>query len=219
MSREEKIALLAAALLKPLFKTLRISIHDPYGFLTAPPSTPFLAAFWHNRILAITPAFLRFYPPNRKGLSVLTSPSRDGEILAQVAARFGMNAIRGSSSKRGAIALRECLSHLRLGRDIAITPDGPRGPRYVLNPGIILLSSQTSIPILPIHANFSCAIRLKTWDKFYIPLPFSKINIKLLKLQFISPPSDNSHFEAERKRIEALLSPHNHNATQSLTPN
>ncbi|MCS7009565.1 MAG: hypothetical protein NZL93_06475, partial [Chthoniobacterales bacterium] len=61
--------------------------------------------------------------------------------------------------------------------------------------------------------------RLKTWDKFYIPLPFSKINIKLLKLQFISPPSDNSHFEAERKRIEALLSPHNHNATQSLTPN
>lgn len=210
MSREERIAAVAAALLRGLFWTLRLEARDEHRFLENVPPGPFLVAFWHNRILAITVVFQRLYPRGRKGVTVLTSPSRDGEILAQVAARFGMGAVRGSSSRRGAAALRECLEELRRGRDLAITPDGPRGPRYRLGPGLILLAQQTSAPILPLHADFSAAIRLKTWDKFYLPLPFSKIRLKILPLQWLEPTADDGEFEQQRRRVEELLHPRNH---------
>lgn len=192
-------------ILKLLLATVQVRFEDRCGITRESPPFPILFTFWHNRILAITIAFQRYYPAGRGGVSVLTSPSRDGEILARVMAGFGMGAVRGSSSRRGAVALRECLTLLEGGRDLAITPDGPRGPRYQLGPGVVLLAQQSEARILPMHARFHRAITMKTWDGFQIPWPFSRVDIIADTYQRISPTETEEAFAAERERLECLL--------------
>lgn len=205
MNRERWIARIAVALLSLLFATLRIRVIDNAGITRESPPFPIIFTFWHNRILAITKLFLKHYPDGRRGVSVLTSPSRDGEILAQVVQGFGMGSVRGSSSRRGSTALRECKAILDNGADIAITPDGPRGPKYTLGPGLLLLCQQTDARILPLHAEFHGCIRLKSWDSFRIPLPFSKLVITIGPYEKIPETPDEETFESERQRIETLL--------------
>jgi lysophospholipid acyltransferase (LPLAT)-like uncharacterized protein len=203
--RERLLAALAVFLLKALLATVRVRFEDRCGITRSSPDFPLLFTFWHNRILAITKGFKPYYPPGRGGVSVLTSPSRDGEILARIMAGFGMGAVRGSSSRRGATALRECLDLIESGRDLAITPDGPRGPRYTLGPGLILLAQQSNARILPLHAHFHRAITMKTWDGFKIPLPFSRIDIIAAPYETIPPTPTEEAFAAERQRLEKLL--------------
>ncbi len=116
-----------------------------------------------------------------------------------------MGAIRGSSSRRGSRALRECADHLNSGADLAVTPDGPKGPKYHLGPGLILLSQTTGARILPMHVKFSRALELKSWDGFRIPLPFSRVDVTIGPYETIPPTPTEEAFEAERQRIETLL--------------
>jgi hypothetical protein len=167
--------------------------------------SPVIVCFWHNRILGITFAFDRIYPKKRAGVTVLTSPSKDGEILAQLVGAFGMKAVRGSSSRRGSRALLELVKLIRSGRDIAITPDGPRGPRYSLGPGIILLAQTTGTRIVPAHASFSRCVRMKTWDGFIIPLPFSKVSVTIGEALAIPAELTAEEFETKRQNLEDLL--------------
>jgi len=205
MTRERLLALTGAAILRALFATLRIRFEDLAGILAEQSPNPSLLCFWHNRILGITFAFDRLYPKNRLGVTVLTSPSRDGEILAQLVAAFGMGSVRGSSSRRGSRALLELVRLIRIGRDIAITPDGPRGPKYSLGPGVILLAQNTGARIIPMHAKFSRCIRMKTWDGFIIPLPFSKVSVTIGAPLEIPENLSDEEFEAARKQLEELL--------------
>jgi lysophospholipid acyltransferase (LPLAT)-like uncharacterized protein len=185
MTRERRLAFVGSLIARALFATLRVRIDDRAGLTREPAPFPIIVTFWHNRILAITAAYMRHYPRDRKGVAVLTSPSRDGEILAQLMARFRMGAIRGSSSRRGSRALRECVDWLNSGADLAVTPDGPKGPRYSLGPGLILLAQTTGARILPVHVKFSRAIALKSWDGFRIPLPFSRLDITMAPYETI----------------------------------
>jgi lysophospholipid acyltransferase (LPLAT)-like uncharacterized protein len=196
-------AFTGAILLRLLFATLRLRINDPGGFLASPPPSPVIYAFWHNRILAITAAFLRVYPRGRRGVLVLTSASKDGMWLGELAARLGMGSVRGSSSRRGATAMRELLDRVAQGYDIAITPDGPRGPKYELGSGLVYLAQKAALPILPCHARFHGALRLKTWDRFAIPLPFARLDVTIGPAMQV--PSDATDFEVERKKIESVL--------------
>jgi hypothetical protein len=205
MTRERLLALTGAAILKTLFLTLRLRIEDRSGVLKENGGSPVIVCFWHNRILGITFAFDRIYPKKRNGVTVLTSPSKDGEILAQLVGAFGMKAVRGSSSRRGSSALLELVRLIRGGRDIAITPDGPRGPRYSLGPGIILLAQSTGVRIVPAHASFSRCVRMKTWDGFIIPLPFSKVSVTLDGALTIPGELTGEEFEEKRKNLEDLL--------------
>jgi lysophospholipid acyltransferase (LPLAT)-like uncharacterized protein len=198
-------ALAGAALLRLLFATLRLRVHDPHGFLTAPPAGPVICAFWHNRILAITAAFLRVYPRGRRGVLVLTSASKDGMWLGELAGRLGMGSVRGSSSRRGATAMRELLDRVAAGYDIAITPDGPRGPQYELGAGLVYLAQKAGIPVLPVHARFGRALRLRTWDRFAIPAPFSRLDVTLGPLLQVPLTANDSAFETERAKIESVL--------------
>jgi lysophospholipid acyltransferase (LPLAT)-like uncharacterized protein len=91
------------------------------------------------------------------------------------------------------------------GADLAVTPDGPKGPRYSLGPGLILLAQKTGARILPVHVKFSRAIALKSWDGFRIPLPFSRLDITMGPYETIPPTPTDEAFEAERLRIETLL--------------
>ncbi len=202
--REYFFASLATLIARLLFRTLRLRVLDRAGFLSSPPSGPVIMTFWHNRIPAIALGFLRKYHHHqRRGVVVLTSPSKDGEILARVMARLGMGSVRGSSSRRGFLALRELTLKLEEGYDLAITPDGPRGPKYSLGPGVIFLAQKTSLPILPLHAHYHHAMRLKTWDSFPIPLPFSRVDIVLDSYWSIDPSLSN--LEPERQKLEELL--------------
>jgi lysophospholipid acyltransferase (LPLAT)-like uncharacterized protein len=205
MTREQLLALMGATILKTLFFTLRLRIEDRSGVLNEDAGSPVIVCFWHNRILGITFAFDRIYPKKRAGVTVLTSPSKDGEILAQLVGAFGMQAVRGSSSRRGSRALLELVRLIRSGRDIAITPDGPRGPRYALGPGIILLAQTTGARIVPAHASFSRCLRMKTWDGFIIPLPFSKVSVTIGEASSIPAELAEEAFEAKRKNLEDLL--------------
>lgn len=192
-------------MLRLLFATLRLRIHDPHGFLASPPATPVICAFWHNRILAITAAFLRCYPAGRRGVLVLTSPSKDGTWLGLVAGHLGMGSVRGSSSRRGALAMRELLERVAAGYDIAITPDGPRGPCYELGPGLAYLAQKAQLPVLPCHAAFRSAWRLRTWDRFAIPKPFSRVDVTLGPLLSVPATEDEAAFLAEHRKIESVL--------------
>lgn len=198
-------AIFGALLLRALFATWRIRVHDPHGFLNAPPANPVIYAFWHNRILAITAAFLRVYPPGRRGVLVLTSASKDGMWLGELASRLGMGSVRGSTTRRGAVAMRELLDKVEAGHDIAITPDGPRGPKYSLGSGLVYLAQKAAIPIVPCHARFHGALHLKTWDQFAIPLPFARLDVTLGPLITITPTGDEAVFESERRKIESAL--------------
>jgi lysophospholipid acyltransferase (LPLAT)-like uncharacterized protein len=200
---QQAAAWVGAALMRALFATLRLRVHDPHGFLSDPPPQPVIYAFWHNRILAITAAFLRVYPRGRRGVLVLTSASKDGMWLGELAGRLGMGSVRGSSSRRGATAMRELLDRVAEGYDIAITPDGPRGPRYEMGSGLVYLAQKAGLPVIPCHARFHGAIRLKTWDRFAIPRPFARLDVTLGEALRVT--SDDADFEAERKRIESVL--------------
>jgi lysophospholipid acyltransferase (LPLAT)-like uncharacterized protein len=206
MTRESFLAGLGVFILKALFSTIRLKVDDRAGLGTNSVKGPVIICFWHNRILGITVAFLRRYPKReRGGVTVLTSPSKDGEILARVVGGFQMGAVRGSSSRRGSQALRELVTLIEKKRDIAITPDGPRGPRYKLGPGAISLAQLTGAKIVPMHAKFSRCVRMKTWDGFIIPLPFSCISVTVEEPISLPREMTAEEFEAARVRLETLL--------------
>lgn len=205
-NKQQLLAFLAAGLARLIFCTIRLRVTDNSGFLKNPPDGPRILVFWHNRIPAIAIGFLRHYParhPSRKGVSVLTSPSKDGDILSGVMAHLGMGSVRGSSSRRGSTAIRELTALLDSGVDLAITPDGPRGPKYSLGPGAVFLAQKTGIPIMALHARYHRAIRLKTWDSFAIPLPFSRIDITIDPFLTIDPEATD--LETERLKLESIL--------------
>jgi lysophospholipid acyltransferase (LPLAT)-like uncharacterized protein len=91
------------------------------------------------------------------------------------------------------------------GFDVGITPDGPRGPRYTFNPGAITLAQKTGAKILPIRVIYSKYWRLKSWDGFMIPKPFSRVEVTLLPFETVRPTDNEETFEAERDRIAAVL--------------
>ncbi len=198
----ELIGKLAAALMKLLGVTLRMQVDDRAGVLNPDFKMPLIWTFWHNRMIAVPLLRIRLVP-HRRG-AALTSASNDGAIIAQVMKSFGLRSVRGSSSRRGAAALAELRAVLEMGEDPAITPDGPRGPLYKLSQGVVYLAQQTGAGILPIHIEYSRALRLKSWDRFMIPLPFSRVHVTFDEIIFVPPDAEP---EAERQRIETLMQP------------
>ena len=114
--------------------------------------------------------------------------------------RFGVQPVRGSSSRRGPQALRELTTWARRGYDLAITPDGPRGPCFVVQDGIIALAQLTGMPIVPVSYQLGWKIRLKSWDRFQIPLPFSRCEMFFEKP--IRVPRDASESDRETLRLQ-----------------
>ena len=162
--------------------------------------------FWHNRTLLIPPVWNRFFAQHRlkKGMA-LTSTSRDGELIAQFIDRFGIGPVRGSTTRRGAASVRELAGYLRRGHDVAITPDGSRGPVYEIKPGLVLLAQLTGKPVLPISFEYTRAWRLRSWDRFFIPKPFSTVTCVVGNLHRVERTSTPEAFEAERRRCEAAM--------------
>ncbi|MBP7951206.1 MAG: lysophospholipid acyltransferase family protein [Verrucomicrobiales bacterium] len=194
-----------AQIVRMLGLTLRLKVVDPQGILRQRGGAPVIWILWHNRILGM-PVFYRRRLRHRK-ICVLTSASRDGAVLERVMGCFGFLSVRGSSSKRGAIALAELCTTLKSGNDVGITPDGPRGPCYRLAAGPVKLAQLSGAPIVPLRVQYATAWRLKSWDRLFIPKPFSSVQIVLGEPAAVDPSAVDSAFEAERQRIEDLLRP------------
>jgi lysophospholipid acyltransferase (LPLAT)-like uncharacterized protein len=195
---------LGSLLIRLLCVTLRYRVIDEAGFFTDSGLRPLIILIWHNRILAMPVVFKRYYS-KRKGLLVLTSASRDGAYLSEMVGRFGMGSIRGSSSRRGAPALLDLFCALRQGYDLCITPDGPRGPCYKMSAGAILVSQRCKAPLMPLHIEYSSCWRLKSWDAFMIPKPFSKVVVTLMSFIDLDPSDSEEAFEAQRLQVEQIM--------------
>jgi lysophospholipid acyltransferase (LPLAT)-like uncharacterized protein len=195
---------MASLLVKLLCATLRYRLIDEAGFLDGPYPRPVVILIWHNRILAMPAVFLRYYP-NRKGLVVLTSPSRDGAYLSEFVKKFRMGAVRGSSSRRGAAALLQLTRLIDERYDVCITPDGPRGPRYRLHPGALLLAQRARVPLMPLLVEYSAYWRLKSWDGFAIPKPLARVTVTSLPLVTVPPHLSDEEFEKLRAATEQAL--------------
>lgn len=162
--------------IRGLAMTLRTRWIDPAGLLATKDAGPVIFAVWHNRLALTMPVFYRFVRPwtPQRGLAAVVSASRDGGLVARVLELFGAQAARGSSSRRGAQALLELTTWAERGHHLAITPDGPRGPCYQVQDGVVTLAQLTGFPIVPVGMYLSWKIQLRSWDRFQIPLPFAR---------------------------------------------
>src|SRR5215471_8357390 len=176
--------------------SLRCHWRDNSGLADAQDARPVIFCLWHNR-LAISMIVHRRHP---RKLVALVSASKDGALLAAVLGRFGIEQIRGSSSRRGPQALLELTNHAKRGYDLAVTPDGPKGPRYVVQQGVIALAQVTGLPIIPVTCNTQPKICLKSWDCFQIPLPFSRCELILKEPMLV--PRDAGEQQREELRIQ-----------------
>ena len=167
---------LAAALVRALGRTLRLSVIGAEHVTGLWQSRQaIIYAVWHGQLLMLPFVNERLRPTlGARPVHVLASRSRDGELLARFAARFGFPSVRGSSSRGGAEALRALARALRDGHDVAIAPDGPRGPRAQAQPGAVSLSTLSGAPLVPVAFAARPAWRLATWDAFEVPCPFGR---------------------------------------------
>lgn len=130
---------------------------------------PMIACFWHGRLLMMFKAWF-----SHQKLHMLISSHPDGEIIGRVCQHLGYGAIPGSSTRGGKEAFLTILRALKKGESVGVTPDGPRGPRYHVSPGIIKMARLSKTPILPIAYSVKRGIFMKTWDRFLLPFPFTK---------------------------------------------
>jgi len=190
-------------LLQLWVRTLRYEIDDRAGVLGKPVDQNYIGALWHNRLL-IFPFVLRRFFSSRRG-AALISASRDGDLLADAIARFGFDVVRGSSSRLGASAILQLTDVLASGRDVVITPDGPRGPAYELGPGIIFLAQKSGAAVLPVNMEYSSCWRLNSWDRFVLPRPFAKIRVIIGQPHRVRSTNTVDDFEAERLRLQDAM--------------
>jgi len=165
----------AALLLKCWGRTLRFETSSEDLRHVTKRDVPVAFVVWHNRLF-LTPEIFRRYRRGRP-LVALISASGDGAWLSAFFSHVGMRAARGSSSRLGREAATALVDAQRAGHDIGITPDGPRGPCYEMKPGVVIVPRRTGSPLLLIGGEFSAAWRLRSWDRFYLPKPFSRVRL------------------------------------------
>jgi lysophospholipid acyltransferase (LPLAT)-like uncharacterized protein len=173
---------LAAKLLYVLLRLLRLTwrIHfsDPHGSMEAGRNEPFIICVWHNRLAYAMYAYRDSIKPiSERRLAAMVSASKDGAFLVEILRAFDIEPVRGSTSRRGRQALLELSRQMKAGLHLAITPDGPRGPCYEIQDGILSLAQVTGLPIIPLGCSAKRKLRFKSWDRFQIPLPFSRCDV------------------------------------------
>jgi hypothetical protein len=168
---------------------------------------PFIFCIWHNRLalsLLMYEDYIRRRPQPYR-LAAIVSASKDGAVVARILEHFGTQPVRGSSSRRGPQALLELTTWAERGYDLAITPDGPRGPRYIVQEGVIALAQLTGRPIVPASQLLLWKICLKSWDRFQIPLPFSRVRMKFGEPLIVPREASENEREALRQELEKRI--------------
>ncbi len=210
---------------KPLWKRAWHSLQKDFGPVAAPPlgvgllkafsltmkkqvyglgplidsieaGEPVMLAFWHGRLLMLPVFYERYLPWEAH---VMISYHADGEIIARMAENFGLNTVRGSTKKGARSAGKQMLRLMRSGVPVAITPDGPRGPGMVAKRGVVELACMGRARVFPVSYAATRQIKLNTWDRFVIPIPFSKL------VYVVGEPIEANSAGNKEQREELLL--------------
>ncbi len=160
---------------------------------------PFIIVFWHGRLLMIPHSY------EGKKVGFLASPHRDGQVVGKALQQLGFHMILGSTTRQGFSAFKKMFRALQNGSDVAVTPDGPRGPRYKAQIGVIELSRITGRPIVPVTFSASRKIVFNSWDRFVLPYPFSRGVFIWGEPIHVDPKGDRNHLEEKRLLLENRL--------------
>jgi len=196
---------LIGGLLRLYCRSLRLHVSETeiQEFEKAARRAPMVVITWHNRSLLIPEITRQCYDPRR--VSCLVSPSRMAAWEAAFYEWVGMRPVRGSSSRRAIAATRQLLAEYREGQSLGISPDGPSGPMYSWQRGATMLARKTDAPILLVCADAHFAWRLKTWDRHFIPLPFTRVNVRFRSLLPYSEQGYESDEEAAGRMRKQFL--------------
>jgi len=200
-------AVLIGLFIRAVTVTVRFRLDDRSGPFSGAPGEKFIFAVWHNRLALCLMLYRRYAirsEPDRR-MAAIVSASRDGGMLARILEHFNVEPVRGSSSRRGGQALREMVSWAERGCDLGITPDGPRGPCYKVQEGVISTAQLTGLPIVPASYHLNWKIRLKSWDRFQVPLPFARCEVSVGKIMRVPREATDAERESLRQQLEADL--------------
>ena len=166
--------------------------------------TPVLLCAWHQQFFAAIRPFKRYakYRP-----ALMISRSRDGAIIAAVARKTGWKTVRGSSSRGGKPALRSMIGHLECANLAAHILDGPTGPIGVVKAGAIRLAHAARATIVPFSVSADRAVYFNSWDRFMLPLPFTRVTLRFGDPVRFTPTNDPDAFEQQRFRLENMMAP------------
>lgn len=162
-------------------------------------TTGALVAMWHGRMLPALPLH------RNMGAQVLVSPSDDGALVQEVLTRFGYFVVQGSTNRQATRALREMRQHLQQGSTVVITPDGPRGPRHVVNIGVAWLAKETGLPILTLGVAADPAWHLRSWDRFTIPKPRARVVITYSEPVSVAADATEAELERVTEQVRVTL--------------
>lgn len=160
---------------------------------------PAIYVLWHGRLLPCS-----WYHRNR-GLATLISRHRDGDYIAGVVERWGFRAVRGSSSRGGAAALLQMVRLLRDGISLAVTPDGPRGPRQKMKAGPLFAAQRAGVPLIPVTAGTGSAWWFEGWDRFLVPRPYARLRLAYGEPLFVPAEAGAEEVERLAGELEARL--------------
>lgn len=188
------LSLLAWLYIQLIGKTSRITVKGNNNYKGTA-----VYALWHRQEV------LLIYLHRNRGICGLVSKSKDGEYMARILKRFGFTFVRGSTTTGGIMALRGLIKAARNGYSVAITPDGPKGPIFKVQPGIVYLAQKAGVPVIPAACALSKKIILRSWDKYQFPLPFGRIEVVYGEPLHVSPDDDIQSKSAElESRLNAL---------------
>jgi lysophospholipid acyltransferase (LPLAT)-like uncharacterized protein len=194
-------ATLGALLLRVLGATWRIDHRGLAGFdARIAAGERCIFAFWHARLLPLV------FTHRNRGVVVLISRHRDGELIARIIEKLGFRTARGSSTRGGEEGARDLLRYGEEGALLAIAPDGPRGPAETVKPGLAWIASRTGLPVVPAASAARSAWVFRSWDRFRVPMPFAKVVVSYADPVTIPPAADAEALEAWRLRLDAAIS-------------
>jgi len=186
--RYETAGVLGSGLVAALFSTTRVVREGTEHFERfRAAGTPVVFVFWHGQLLPLV------HVHRHEGIVVLVSEHDDGEYITRVIERNGFGTVRGSSTRGGTKGLKGLVRAARAGRDLALTPDGPKGPRGDFKPGALLAAQLTGLPVIPLAVGASRGRRFRSWDDFLVPEPFSTVRVEYLPPRYV--PRDASREE------------------------
>ena len=200
-------AWLVAAMVRIVSATLRYHWRDDSGSLEKGTGGPAIYCVWHNRLALCMPAY--FSDTNKRrasaGMAAMVSASKDGAVLAAILECFKVQPVRGSTSRRGPQALLELTTWAERGFDLAITPDGPRGPCYEVQDGVMSLAQISGLPIIPVSYYLKWKLCLNSWDRFQVPLPFSYCEMRVGKPLYVRREATDEERADLRGQLEREL--------------
>ncbi len=162
--------LLAWAVIGVFYRLMRIEfVGKEHPLRLKADNQPAVYAFWHDQLLMMIKGYL-----GDRNVRILISASKDGELIARTMGRFGYTTVRGSSNRGATESLKQMLRLAKAGTSLAVTPDGPKGPRHQLKPGVAQVACRSGLPVVPLAFVCSHGYRFRSWDRFLLPFPWAR---------------------------------------------